>query len=162
MQVPGIGKVMEQTLNALEVTTCQHLLDHRGLLAALFSDISCDFFMSVGVGMGATRHPEHVPDDEPHRKGISCERTFGAMSLKQEMEEMVSVACCQLLLALLVQSTVDVKRLWALSFGCPNGLSVHKGCVKLCAMMVCNDARHGLVDLLCHRHRTSLIIWLQK
>jgi hypothetical protein len=39
-QVPGIGKVQEQTLTALGVSRCGQLLEQCGLLAALFSPVS--------------------------------------------------------------------------------------------------------------------------
>lgn len=40
----------EQVLKALGVEVCADLIANRGLLAALFSPISADFFMEVGLG----------------------------------------------------------------------------------------------------------------
>ncbi|KAK9862384.1 hypothetical protein WJX84_004497 [Apatococcus fuscideae] len=85
-KVPGIGKVAEQTLAAFGVTACQGLLDHKGLLAGLYSPISMDFFLASGLGLGQTQHSEPVADGEVGRKGISCERTFGPISKTGELE----------------------------------------------------------------------------
>lgn len=37
----------EQTLAALGVTTCADLIEQRGLLGALYSSVSTDYFMAV-------------------------------------------------------------------------------------------------------------------
>jgi DNA polymerase kappa len=95
-QVPGIGKVSEQTLNALGITICGHLLQQRALIAALFSSISARFFLSAGLGLGQTQHGSDKGDEAGAcggggvgRKGISCERTFQNMSSPAEMEKTV-------------------------------------------------------------------------
>ncbi len=44
----GPAQVSEQVLSALGVEVCADLVAKRGLLAALFSPISVDFFMEVG------------------------------------------------------------------------------------------------------------------
>uniref|UniRef100_A0A383WPR7 DNA polymerase kappa n=1 Tax=Tetradesmus obliquus TaxID=3088 RepID=A0A383WPR7_TETOB len=94
-KVPGIGKVSEQTLNALGITSCGHLLQQRALISALFSSISSHFFLSAGLGLGATQHGSSRGDEGGagagggvSRKGISCERTFANMSSPAEMEKM--------------------------------------------------------------------------
>lgn len=87
------GKVTEQLLRALGVEVCQDAITHRGLLTALLSPIACDFIFSAALGLGATRHAERPPENEPHRKGISVERTFRNMSNRGELEAMVSAAC---------------------------------------------------------------------
>ena len=46
---------------------------------------------AAGLGLGQTRHTAPLPDGEPHRKGISCERTFKPMHLKSDLEAMVGV-----------------------------------------------------------------------
>lgn len=78
-------------LNALGIHTCSQILEQRALVAALLSPISCRFLLSVGLGLGATEHSSKAHDSsEPRRKGISCERTFSAMSTAAAMEQMVS------------------------------------------------------------------------
>jgi hypothetical protein len=92
VQIPGIGKVTEQTLQALGVSTCSDLISHAALLTALLSDISSSSLIEAGLGLGATEHSSRgggPGSSEPARKGISCERTFGAMSSLAEMEQMV-------------------------------------------------------------------------
>lgn len=80
----------ERVLNAFGITICGDLLTHRGLLAAMFSALSTDFFFSAALALGTTRHSSRPSQEEPHRKGISCERTFRAMSLRADLEAMVS------------------------------------------------------------------------
>ena len=53
-QVPGIGKVTERMLNALDVTTCGDLYKRRALLLLLFSAVSFQHFLRVCLGMGST------------------------------------------------------------------------------------------------------------
>ncbi|GBG64296.1 hypothetical protein CBR_g41215 [Chara braunii] len=80
-KVSGIGKVSEKTLKGvLSVTTCQELLDHRAMLFALYSRISADFFLAVGLGIGGSEHPK-----EELRKGISNERTFAPISAECQL-----------------------------------------------------------------------------
>lgn len=47
----GCLQVTEHTLKAFGVETCSDLLDQRGLMAALFTPISTDFFMRVGLAL---------------------------------------------------------------------------------------------------------------
>lgn len=94
LQIPGIGKVTEQTLQALGVSTCSDLIRQAALLTALLSDISSSSLIEAGLGLGATEHHAKGGGEgssQPGRKGISCERTFGAMSTPAEMEAMVGV-----------------------------------------------------------------------
>ncbi|XP_031490870.1 DNA polymerase kappa isoform X2 [Nymphaea colorata] len=71
-KISGIGKVTEQVLrHALGIQTCEEMLRKRAFIFALFSSRSADFFLSVGLGIGATNTPSWRP-----RKSISTERTF--------------------------------------------------------------------------------------
>lgn len=92
-QIPGIGKVTEQVLQALGVSTCSDLIKQAPLITALMSDVSSSSLMQAGLGLGATQHSSRGArgpgSSEPGRKGISCERTFGAMSTAVDMEQMV-------------------------------------------------------------------------
>lgn len=87
-KIGGIGKVSEKLLReGLAVTTCGQLLEQRALLSALFSKISTDFFIAVGMGVGGSLEPE-----VEGRKSLSCERTFHAIShpvdLNKKLEEL--------------------------------------------------------------------------
>ena len=57
-------QVTEQTLRALGAATCADLLALRGVLAALYSAISSDFFVAAALGIGRTRHTELVREGE--------------------------------------------------------------------------------------------------
>ncbi|KAJ1690189.1 hypothetical protein LUZ63_014344 [Rhynchospora breviuscula] len=75
-KIGGIGKVTEHMLrDVLGITTCDDMLKNSALVCALFSDLSSDFFLSVGLGLGGTHTPENRM-----RKSISTERTFTATS----------------------------------------------------------------------------------
>lgn len=52
-------QVSEQVLRSLGVEVCRDLLDKRGLLAALFSPVSVDFFMEVGQSVNPMLYDAH-------------------------------------------------------------------------------------------------------
>lgn len=80
-KVSGIGKVTERLLKeVLGVKVCEDLIQKGGLITALFSSISTDFFLSVGLGIGGS----DVPIEES-RKSLSCERTFSAISNEESL-----------------------------------------------------------------------------
>ena len=64
---PVPPQVTEQTLRALGAATCADLLALRGVLAALYSAISSDFFIAAALGIGRTRHSEMVREGEVRR-----------------------------------------------------------------------------------------------
>ncbi|GMH03094.1 hypothetical protein Nepgr_004933 [Nepenthes gracilis] len=73
-KIGGIGKVTEHILrDAFGISTCKDMLEKSGLLCALFSRSSADFFLSVGLGLGKTDAPQLQT-----RKSMSNERTFSA------------------------------------------------------------------------------------
>lgn len=55
----------------------------------LHVQVRMEYFMTVGLGLGATRHGERPAEGEVGRKGISCERTFAALSAPADLEEKV-------------------------------------------------------------------------
>jgi DNA polymerase kappa len=83
-------QVSEQVLKAFGIETCAGLIANRGLLAALFSPVSTDFFMAVGLGIGRAEHGQSVDEGAIGRKGISNERTFAAVSAAPELEAKAS------------------------------------------------------------------------
>lgn len=89
-KIPGVGRVTEHILKSFQVEVCQDILSHKGTLAALFSSISLDFFLQSALGLGSTSHSSSTssPGDssEIGRRGISCERTFRAISSRDALE----------------------------------------------------------------------------
>eukprot|EP00891_Asterochloris_glomerata_P005434 jgi/Astpho2/5434/e_gw1.00076.4.1_t len=85
-KVPGIGRVTEELLKSLGVEKCSDLINKRGMLAALFSPLAMESFLSAGLGLGRTLHSEPAKEGEVTRKGISCERTFAAISSREDLE----------------------------------------------------------------------------
>ena len=71
---------------------CGDIVRHIALISALMTPSLIEFCLSAGLGLGQTTHHSPVADDEPGRKGISCERTFRPMSQEQELEDMVGAA----------------------------------------------------------------------
>ncbi|CAN0906698.1 DNA polymerase kappa, partial [Linum grandiflorum] len=73
-KIGGIGKVTEHILrDVFGISMCEHLLQKGGLLCAMFSRSSAEFFLSVGLGLGQTETPQ-----VRSRKSMSSERTFSA------------------------------------------------------------------------------------
>ncbi|XP_028070030.1 DNA polymerase kappa-like isoform X1 [Camellia sinensis] len=71
-KIGGIGKVTEHLLrDVFGITTCEEMLQKSGILGALFSPSSADFFLCVGLGLGSTNTPQ-----VRLRKSMSNERTF--------------------------------------------------------------------------------------
>ena len=64
----------EQTLRALGAATCADLLAMRGVLAALYSAISSDFFVAAALGIGRTHHSEMVREGEV--PALSCSKPY--------------------------------------------------------------------------------------
>ncbi|XP_012093124.1 DNA polymerase kappa isoform X2 [Jatropha curcas] len=92
-KIGGIGKVTEHVLKeVLGINTCVDMLQKCGLLCALFSRSSADFFLSVGLGLGGTNTPQ-----VKFRKSISSERTFSATDdealLYQKLADIAEMLC---------------------------------------------------------------------
>lgn len=54
LQISGIGKVSERTLNALGVQTCQDIYDQRAILYLLYSKSMFQFLLQSCLGIGST------------------------------------------------------------------------------------------------------------
>lgn len=50
------------------------------------------FCLHPGLGLGRTLHSEPAKEGEVTRKGISCERTFAAISSREDLEAKVGTA----------------------------------------------------------------------
>ena len=61
------------------------------------AQISTDFFLATGLGLGSTEHGEEPKEGQVGRKGISCERTFARISATEDLEAKVRPRCplCQ-------------------------------------------------------------------
>ncbi|XP_058025215.1 DNA polymerase kappa isoform X2 [Ahaetulla prasina] len=78
-KVPGIGKVTEKMLKALEIETCTELYQQRALISLLFSETSSHNFLEISLGLGST----HLERDG-ERKSMSTERTFNEISASEQ------------------------------------------------------------------------------
>ncbi|KAI9286914.1 hypothetical protein BC943DRAFT_275658 [Umbelopsis sp. AD052] len=79
-KIPGVGRVTERVLNALNVNTCKDIYPQRAMLYKLLSDISFKFLLRAHLGIGSTSvGSEYV------RKSISVERTFRSLSSRTEL-----------------------------------------------------------------------------
>lgn len=90
-KVNGIGRVTEQMLSALGVEKCSDIIQHRGALYHLYSDISFLHFLRVSQGNGST-----TIQKDSERKSISNEQTFAEMN----QPEKLFAKCSELCLAL--------------------------------------------------------------
>ena len=71
---------------------CADLIANRGLINLLFSPVATDSFLSSGLGLGRTVHGQAPNEGEVNRKGISCERTFAAISSAADLEAKVGLS----------------------------------------------------------------------
>ncbi|XP_007439922.1 DNA polymerase kappa isoform X1 [Python bivittatus] len=78
-KVPGIGKVTEKMLKALEIVTCTELYKQRALISLLFSETSCHNFLEISLGLGST-----CLERDGERKSMSTERTFNEISASEQ------------------------------------------------------------------------------
>lgn len=83
-------QVGEQELKALGITKCAGLVQHRGLLSALYSEVAVEAFLAAGLGLGRTQHHGALQEGEVGRKGKSVERTFAPIGDQAELEAKVS------------------------------------------------------------------------
>lgn len=79
-KISGIGRVSEQMLKALGITTCSDLYDKRGLIVLLHSSVSSRFLIAVSLGLGETRL-----ECTRERKSLGTERTFTEISNPKEL-----------------------------------------------------------------------------
>lgn len=87
-KVSGIGKVSEKLLGSLGITSCAHLGQQMALLSLLFSETACHHFMTISLGLGATRM-----ERDGERKSKSTERTFKEMSVAEEQLSLCRKLC---------------------------------------------------------------------
>ena len=53
------------------------------------AQISMDFFLATGLGLGSTEHGDEPKEGQVGRRGISCERTFARISAVEDLEAKV-------------------------------------------------------------------------
>lgn len=58
-KVPGIGKVMEKTLNELGIRDCEDILNKRLELYFALTDNSFEFLIRSALGIGRVLHSDH-------------------------------------------------------------------------------------------------------
>ncbi|XP_054723809.1 DNA polymerase kappa-like isoform X2 [Uloborus diversus] len=79
-KISGIGPVQGQILNAIGIHTCADIWEKRDIVGVLFSTISVDFYIRVGLGIGSTT----VKSDYV-RKSIGVEHTFKDTHQRDEL-----------------------------------------------------------------------------
>lgn len=79
-KISGIGRVSEQMLKALGISTCNDLLLKRHILVLLNSTVSSRFLIGISLGLGSTRL-----ESTRERKSLSTERTFTELSKPTEL-----------------------------------------------------------------------------
>ncbi|XP_042863175.1 DNA polymerase kappa-like [Penaeus japonicus] len=92
-KVSGIGNVMEQQLSAVGVNICSDLMEKRGLLKLLFSDINYNNFLNIALGLGHTTLSTWTEKD---RKSISTETTFRGTADRNELFTITKDLCHEL------------------------------------------------------------------
>ena len=54
-QVPGIGRVQQAYLSALEINKVSDLISQRGVLAHLFTAGTVQFYLATALGLGSNQ-----------------------------------------------------------------------------------------------------------
>ncbi|KAI8384862.1 uncharacterized protein BYT42DRAFT_493605 [Radiomyces spectabilis] len=107
-KVPGIGRVTERILEALEVKTCGDVYRQRAILYKLLSPINFKFMLKCHLGIGSTTISE-----ETVRKSISVERTFRAISdttlLMEKVDELAVLLAQDLAKSNVEGKTITIK-----------------------------------------------------
>ncbi|XP_045139406.1 LOW QUALITY PROTEIN: DNA polymerase kappa-like [Portunus trituberculatus] len=91
-KVSGIGNVMEQHLQALDITQCGHLMEKRGLLKLLFSEINYENFLTIALGLGHSTLSAWTERE----KSISTETTFKGTSDRETLFKLSVDLCHEL------------------------------------------------------------------
>ena len=76
--VPGIGSVMEQTLNGFGIHTCKDIENHLAEVYINFSEQFFEFLCKASHGIGRNRHDES--DSKLAKKSISFTKSFRSIS----------------------------------------------------------------------------------
>ena len=77
-RVPGIGRVQEHFLRALQIERCADLYEQRAVLQLLCGAAQMRHLMRAALGLGEMRLPR--ADELEPRKSVSVERTFAPQS----------------------------------------------------------------------------------
>lgn len=92
-KIGGIGNVTEQLLQAVGVQNCQDILEKKGLISLLFSELSVQSFFRIGLGLGCTSVSEM---SNRERKSMSTETTFRDTHDPNKLRELCSELCSDL------------------------------------------------------------------
>ena len=101
-KVPGVGRVAQKELAAFEITTVGHMFDRRYDLFKIFKPATANFMLRASVGGWGGKGEEEEKGssfgagEDKGQKGISIERTFGAVWKKEDLEEKLDVVCSKL------------------------------------------------------------------
>ncbi|OMJ87318.1 hypothetical protein SteCoe_11004 [Stentor coeruleus] len=85
-KIPGVGKVLEKTLNELGVVTCKDILQKKYELYIAFQAGSFKFLASAALGVGSCYHHE----TREEQKSISLSRTFASTNNIEEINKYIA------------------------------------------------------------------------
>ncbi len=96
-KVSGIGRITERCLVAgLDIHTCSQLYVKRALLYHVYTAQTAHWLLCRSVGLdggGPADHEGEGSGSNEGRKGISRERTFAALSRKEDLLEKLRLLC---------------------------------------------------------------------
>lgn len=75
-KIPGIGRVTERWLDALDVKTVGDIWTHRGKLNVLRDEVHADWLLRKYLGLGSS---VVEPGKREDRKSVGCEATFSTI-----------------------------------------------------------------------------------
>ena len=89
--VPGVGKVLEQLLASIGISTCKQIIDDQLKIYAAFPSNVCSFLFNSALGIGTHDHSERVED----QRTISACRSFNGTSEPSLLEDYLRNFCDQ-------------------------------------------------------------------
>ncbi|CEM01026.1 unnamed protein product [Vitrella brassicaformis CCMP3155] len=81
-KIPGVGKVGERKLEALNIKTCRDILDNAVLITQLFTDPFRHLLLRAAMGVDGELK-------EQERKSFCCEHTFDATDDRTKLEKVL-------------------------------------------------------------------------
>lgn len=92
-RIPGIGRVTERLLDAVEIRTCGDIYTHRATLALLDKHLHLREKLAVYLGLGST---QVKPWARESRKSVGAERTFRAIEDPAKIQEKLELVTREL------------------------------------------------------------------
>lgn len=93
-KIPGIGRMTELVLAALDIYTCADILEKAVEIFVSFSERTTLFLFRAALGISRNYHEEE--DEDACQKSISVSSTFRPLSTLEQFKEKIAELCEEL------------------------------------------------------------------